>query len=159
MRTGHSEQHGIGHQRINAIERPPNQTGQALRLGAFNQREQWTRRVILAREHEPINAGASHVEEIVGALGHRGDISDEREPRKSLLELPHAFEIGPLLPIQVHDRNPDRLAIADPNQACPIGTFMKLMTVANGSPKSLDLNALREQSCDYAHFGEWGEGT
>lgn len=120
VRARDGEEHGIQCERIDAIQRSSNETSQAPGLGALDECEQWTRRVVMSREHEAVDAGAAGIEEVVRAVGGHADVGDEREPRQPLLELAHAFEIWRLLPVQVHHGDAHWLAVADADECRPI---------------------------------------
>ena len=70
----------------------------------LDQRQQRARRVILVGDHQSIHALSAGVEEVVGALGAKRDVSDQRKTGQALFHLADPFEAGRTAGEQVDDR-------------------------------------------------------
>ena len=145
------EQYRIHGHRINAVEGPAHEASQASGFRALDQGEERAGRVVLARDHQPVDSSSSRIEEIVATLGCHGDVRDERQSWQPLFELPHSLEIRRLVPVQVHHCDAHRLAVAQANKRHPVGTLVQFMPVANRAAQTLNMHWLREQYRDDAH--------
>ena len=134
MRAGDGQKHRVAGHRIHVVERLTNDRAKASRLGMLHEGQQGARRVVLIREHEPIDSLAAGVEKVVGAFGRERDVRDQGQPGKSLLEVPEAFEVGLATSEQIHDCDADRLPLADGEQARPVFARHDLVAVFDRRP-------------------------
>jgi hypothetical protein len=144
VRPRDRQQQRVAGDGIDLLESLSDDGAKASRFGMFDQRKQRAGRVILVRQDKAVHPLSPRVEEIVRSLRRERDVRDERQARQALLELANLLEVGRSAREQVHDRNANRLALADLQQTLPVLAPHDLMPVSDGGPKPLEVSGTRQ---------------